>query len=110
VSPLRFKKPLKRSTIKAKRRKVKNAHTAEVRAYVFERDNYRCRVCKKKPATSMHEIRPRSLGGKVSPENSIAVCGDGTSGCHGMLQRHIIGVTILSDGGAESSLSFDFPE
>lgn len=35
----------------------------------------------------MHELKPRSLGGKESRDNSIAVCGDGVRGCHGLLQR-----------------------
>jgi hypothetical protein len=39
-------------------------------------------------AESVHEIVPKSLGGKVSLENSIPVCGDGVRGCHGLLQRH----------------------
>jgi hypothetical protein len=36
----------------------------------------------------MHECKPRSLGGDISIENSIAVCGSGTTGCHGFAQRH----------------------
>lgn len=60
-----------------------------IRVAVFARDGGRCRCCGR-PATSMHELRPRSLGGAVSLANSIAVCGDGVQGCHGRLQRHEI--------------------
>jgi hypothetical protein len=36
----------------------------------------------------MHEVKPRSLGGTISIDNSIACCGSGTTGCHGFAQRH----------------------
>jgi hypothetical protein len=53
----------------------------------------------------MHELLPRSVGGKRCPTNSVAVCGDGVRGCHGLLQRHEI--TWDSDGdGAEGTLVF----
>lgn len=58
-----------------------------VRAYIFEREQGICRCCRIRATESMHELRFRSLGGKVSRFNSVALCGDGTRGCHGFLQR-----------------------
>lgn len=58
-----------------------------VREYIFEREQGICRCCRIRAAESMHELRFRSLGGKVSRFNSVALCGDGTRGCHGFLQR-----------------------
>lgn len=87
-----LKKPLKQSTVKRKRRIVKNAETTRVRDYVFERERGMCRCCGWRHAESMHEIKSRGAGGKRTPENSIAVCGDGVRGCHGCLQRYQIRV------------------
>lgn len=47
----------------------------------------------------MHELIPRSIGGKACLSNSVAVCGDGTRGCHGFCQRY----EILYQGGAEGA-------
>ncbi len=80
---------------------------AAIRAYVFERENGICRCCGAMAAETMHEMRPRSLGGLISRENSIAVCGDGVRGCHGKLQRHEITVRLGSKRkGAEGFLAF----
>jgi hypothetical protein len=103
----------KRATARKKRERRMN--TAEVRAYVFAREKGICRCCGYMAAESMHELRPRSLGGLVCKENSIAVCGDGTRGCHGKLQRHEIQVRLGSKRkGAEGFLAFRglslFPE
>jgi hypothetical protein len=45
----------------------------------------------------MHEVKPRSLGGKISLENSIAVCGELGTGheCHGLAQRREMKVTAM---------------
>lgn len=69
---------------------------------MFERENYRCRCCGAR-AESMHEILPRGRGGKVSRENSVALCGDGVRGCHGKCQRYEIRI-IGND--AEGELQF----
>jgi hypothetical protein len=53
----------------------------------------------------MHELVFRSLGGKRTPTNSIAVCGDGVRGCHGFLQRHEI-APHMDENGAEGTLVF----
>lgn len=93
-------KPEPRKRTKGRRTRQQSAHVAAVRAYVFAREGGVCRICGLRRAESMHEIRPRSLGGRVSRENSIAVCGDGVRGCHGLAQRHEIHV----EGDAEQVL------
>lgn len=85
--------------------KIERDRIAEIRDYVRARERGRCRCCRFRPGTSMHELRPRSLGGKVSKRNSVLVCGDGVTGCHGFLQRHEI--DYGDDGhGAEGVLTF----
>lgn len=87
--------------------------TEAVRRHVMGRERGECRCCREffdrlRPAQSMHEIRFRSLGGLPSPENSIAVCGSGTTGCHGLLQRHAILVEVASPRGAEDPQGLRF--
>ena len=81
-----------RKQVKAKRERVESKAVKAIRLAVFERDRNLCRCCGHRKAESMHEIRPRSLGGKVSLENSIGSCGSGTTGCHGLMQAHRIRV------------------
>lgn len=92
------------------KQRKKRAEALDVRAvhdYVFTRERGICRCCGFMAAESMHEIIFRSQGGKVSKENSIAVCGDGVRGCHGKLQRHEITVRMHSKRlGAEGFLAF----
>lgn len=99
-------KPTPRRILKARRKRQAAKVVKAVRAYVFEREGGMCRCCVTRRAESMHEIIPRSLGGEVSRTNSIAVCGDGTCGCHGKLQRHEIRVEMGSKNGAEGLLYF----
>jgi hypothetical protein len=75
---------------------------ALVRQYVFARERNRCRICRCRPASEMHELRPRSLRGRVSRTNSIAV--DAT--CHRLIQGHAISYTQEPVRGAEASLYF----
>ncbi len=79
-----------RKTLKGRKVRAQRKDTAEVRAYVFARERNICRCCRKRKAESMHELVFRSVGGKRSRQNSVAVCGSGTTGCHGHLQRHAI--------------------
>ena len=92
-TPLRRQqKPIVRSLWKTGRRKPKpkaeRERIAAVRCEVFERAEHVCEICRRRRAESMDEVKARSLGGVVSVENSIAVCGSGTTGCHGFRQRH----------------------
>lgn len=86
-----------------KRAQFKRARTT--RALVFEREQQKCRVCRLRRAETMHELIPRSIGGKACLSNSVAVCGDGTRGCHGFCQRYEI-VYQGFDNGAEGTLYF----
>jgi 5-methylcytosine-specific restriction endonuclease McrA len=96
-------KPEPRKRVKAREKRAESKQVKAIRAAVFERDRFLCRCCGHRPAESMHEIRPRSLGGKVSMENSIASCGSGTTGCHGRLQSH----RIMAEGkDANKPLTF----
>jgi hypothetical protein len=94
-----------RKRTKARRERQQRKITKDVRAYVFVRENYTCRCCHLRPAESMHEIKPRSLRGDISKKNSIAVCGSGTTGCHGFLQSHRV-LAFMSSTGAEGTIRF----
>lgn len=95
--------PRKRSKAREKRQQAKDA--SGVRAYVFARERDICRCCRSRRAESRHELRFRSLGGKVTKANCVAVCGDGVQGCHGFLQRNEI-TYVAWGNGAEDSLTF----
>jgi len=52
-----------------------------VKAYIRDRDNYTCQICKKKIANirnEVHHIIPKSKGGSNRPNNLILLCSD----CH----------------------------
>lgn len=98
-------KPEPRKRTKARKQRVSRAATKDVRDYIFARERGLCRCCRFRRADSMHEIRPRSLGGKPSKRNSIAVCGSGTTGCHGFCQSHQIEVEV-DVFGAEDVIIF----
>lgn len=99
-------KPDPRQRGMRRRQSQHRAMVAAVRAYVFDREAHGCRVCRRRFAQSMHELVPRSLGGRVSKRNSIAVCGSGTTGCHGFLQHHQIVYDASTGFGAEGMLLF----
>jgi len=100
-----------RAELKATRDAEEAAETKHVRPLVFARERGECRVCtelykRRRAAQTMHEIQPRSLGGIRSTENSIAVCGSGTTGCHGALQAYRIRCEKLTPAGADGPLRF----
>lgn len=50
-----------------------------------------CRVCgktKRKIKITLHHLVPRSLGGDDFEDNLVPLCGDGTTGCHGLIEAH----------------------
>lgn len=100
-----IKKPEPRTRTKGRRDRLQQDHVGKTRAYVFGRERDLCRCCRKRAAESMHELRFKSLGGKVSRRNSIAVCGDGVRKCHGFLQRNEIRYEA-TELGAEDVLVF----
>jgi hypothetical protein len=106
----------------AKREAEEDAISAEetarrrrVRDDIVAREKGECRCCREffkrlRPIESMHEIEPRSIGGAVSTENSIGVCGSGTTGCHGALQANRIRCEKLTPAGANGKLRFSLVE
>lgn len=99
-----IEKPEPRERTKARRERVERDRNAEIRSYVFDREQNFCRCCGVRRAESMHEIRFRSLGGRVSKTNSIAVCGSGTTKCHGYLQT--LKIVVEGHQNAEQTLHF----
>lgn len=51
-------------------------------------DDGMCEVCGIRPATNMHHRKNRSQGGRDTAANLLAVCGTGTTGCHGYITEH----------------------
>lgn len=58
------------------------------RRIVRERSNGICEGCGRARAASVHHRKPRSQGGPWCPSNLLALCGDGTRGCHGWAEHH----------------------
>lgn len=104
VLPLAKPEPRKRTKRRAQREHADVV--AEIRCYVFGRERDVCRICRIRRAESMHELVPRSLGGKVSKRNSIAVCGSGTTKCHGFAQNHQVKWSDVDKMGAQGPLLF----
>jgi 5-methylcytosine-specific restriction endonuclease McrA len=97
-----IEKPVTRKREKAARKRAQAKVTATVRAFVFTRDKGRCRVCGGQ-AHELHELRFRSLGGKVSMHNSIAIC----RGCHSDMQEHRVDYMFIDDRlGANGLIHF----
>ena len=68
----------------------------ETRFAVLGRGGYKCERCRQdfigKPI-SIHHRRPRMMGGSKNaelhkPANLLALCGTGTSGCHGWVESN----------------------
>lgn len=69
------------------------AHTGpsvKLRALVEGRDRVcvRCGRAVARDEDSLHHRIPRGRGGENSPENLILLCGSGTTGCHGWVERN----------------------
>jgi 5-methylcytosine-specific restriction endonuclease McrA len=80
-------RPRPRILAKLDRLRQRKAEERTVKAAVKFRDHGRCRVCGK-PGCDMHELVPRSLGGRPSLDNSVFVC----RACHQLLTAHAIKV------------------
>ena len=97
---LRFPKPERRKTQKAREKRDRNALIASVRADVMQRDT-RCRVCLKSGLTGleMHEIVPRSRLGGMKPDkifntvNCIGLC----TRCHRNITENRIELVVTSE-------------
>lgn len=85
-----------------RRQKSNTGPTVSQRNLVAERANYCCELCGQSlyiqgdgwtTAHSFHHRRPRGMGGTTrtdanSPANLLLVCGTGTTGCHGEIEKH----------------------
>lgn len=68
----------------------------ETRFTVLGRGHYRCERCREDflgKHVSIHHRRPRMMGGSKNadlhkPANLIALCGSGTTGCHGWVESN----------------------
>lgn len=54
---------------------------------VMQRDHWTCQRCAQR-AESVHHRLPRSRGGTHDLANLVALCGDGTRGCHGWAESN----------------------
>lgn len=73
------------------------AVSVETRLIVIQRAGYLCEKCLGPLGTlegmSVHHRRPRGMGGTKRPgineaENLLALCGSGTTGCHGRIEAN----------------------
>lgn len=62
-----------------------NERTA--RRVIAERCGGRCERCGA-PEYTVHHRRKRSQGGTWCPSNLLALCGSGTTGCHGWVENN----------------------
>ena len=54
-------------------KKTSNGISYNLRNIVYERDSYTCVLCER-PASECHHVVHRSLGGRDTPANLVAVC------------------------------------
>ena len=72
----------------------------DARAAIFEAGGWRCVGCgNSSPLTTQHRIA-RGMGGTSlrligSPTNGVALCGSGTTGCHGWAESHPLAAGML---------------
>lgn len=75
----------------SKKKAVANRAYKRSQEIVLERSGGVCEVrlpgCLGR-ARNTHHVLPRSAGGTDDPENLLALCGSGTTGCHGWLHAH----------------------
>ncbi|QDH92334.1 HNH endonuclease [Gordonia phage Spooky] len=57
------------------------------RRIVNERADGFCERCGRY-GTTIHHRKKRGQGGPWTPQNCVAVCGHGTTGCHGWAEHH----------------------
>lgn len=112
---LQRKTELRRSAVQLRRRRQIKAHTSRAinrqrvntgpsvkqRNLVAERANWCCEICGRSlyiqgdgwtAAHSFHHRQPRGMGGTTrpdvnSPANILLLCGTGTTGCHGRVEK-----------------------
>jgi hypothetical protein len=98
---------------KRAKKATRRAHITGVRGQLFPTDHAPlCVCCLGRRAQSMHEIRSAGAVGSrlkaVSLDNSVPVCGSGTTGCHGHLQKHQI-IAVMVEGVRTYDLNPRYP-
>lgn len=78
---------------------VDGAFPEWARAAIIEATLGRCAGCGRPDVTCQHR-RARGMGGTsapyiASPVNGLALCGSGTTGCHGWAEHHPVDSTLL---------------
>lgn len=68
---------------KPRRTDASTARIAEIRA----KKTAICRLCGTTERVNAHHLIPRSLGGIWTESNVVGLCGSGTTGCHGDVER-----------------------
>ena len=96
---LRFPKPERRATRKARQKRELEALRASVRRDVFIRDST-CRACGKCAPEHLHHIRYRSQGGEDSTNNTCGVCAK----CHADIHASKIALQPVTDRGANGAI------
>lgn len=109
----------RRATLTGARRRS-TGPTPAVRALVVERAGGACELCREPlgDVWSLHHRLPRRMGGTRrgwinSPSNLLAVCGTGTTGCHGYIEIHRVEALgcgwLLPDGQHPDQVSVLLP-
>jgi 5-methylcytosine-specific restriction endonuclease McrA len=84
-------RPRRLEKLEAQRARVKE--WTRLRALVWGRDSYLCRVCQKARPYDLHHLLARSLGGRDELMNLIAVC----RRCHEDITGHVVRVRWADD-------------
>jgi 5-methylcytosine-specific restriction endonuclease McrA len=80
---MKFPKARPRLLSKREEAKLRAMLWRLVRAEVFIRDQYKCRVCRKRKAYDAHHLLAKSLGGRDEAATMVAVCRLCHQGIHG---------------------------
>jgi 5-methylcytosine-specific restriction endonuclease McrA len=89
---LRFPKPERRATRKARQKRELQALRASVRRDVFIRDSI-CRACGTRRPEHLHHIQYRSQSGEDSTNNTCGVCAQ----CHADIHARKIDLVPASE-------------
>lgn len=102
-----FAKPAPRVLVKKAKQTKQSSEEKRIKDEIRARDKF-CRVCLYRPSSEVHELIPRSVGGKVSRYISVGVCAARNSGlCHQLLQAHSIHYEFVNPKlGADGPMTF----
>lgn len=72
---------------------------------VLARDEWKCRLCKRRSALHCHHIMYRSQGGDDASYNLITLC----AGCHDAVHRVYVGLDVVdADRCADGDVAFTY--